>query len=275
MKNKIILIILSLSIGFMWSGCYKTHDEVVASGEAAGGVRVTNVGTGFYNLTEIQTAVAEFSIDVVANSKQISSVEVLGSLNNIAGSSFQAVQTVSSLPATISISAVDAGNVLGKAASELVLGDVFRFVFRANFTDGTSALSAASVTIPVSCPSDLAGTYTASSNATSTDGCCTDPLEGFESEVVITVISDGVYKLSDFSAGVYLEWYDVYGISPTTDLSCTIRDVCNQISFDPFNEPFGTAVVVSGGSYDPATSTITYSWVNGFDDAGTVSLVKQ
>lgn len=274
MKNKIILIILSLSIGLMWSGCYKTHDEVVASGEAAGGVRVTNVASGFYNLTEIETAFAEFSIEASPNSKDISSVDVLGSLNNIAGSSFQTVQTVSTLPATITISAVDAGNALGKPASELVLGDVFRFTFRTNFSDGTSSLSSASVTIPVSCPSDLAGTYTASSNAASTDGCCTDPLEGFESEVVITAISDGVYKLSDFSAGVYLEWYAIYGITPAIDLSATIRDVCNQISFDPFNEPFGTAVEASG-SYDPATNTLTYSWVNGYDDTGTVTLVKQ
>lgn len=274
MKNKIILIILSLSVGFMWSGCYKTHDEVVAGGESAGSVRVTEVITGFYNLTEIETAVAEFSIEASPNSKAISSVDVLGSLNNTAASSFQTIETVSTLPATISISAADAGSTLGKEASELELGDVFRFTFRTNFSDGTSALSAASVTIPVSCPSNLAGTYTASSDASSTDPCCTEPLEGFESEVTITAISDGVYKLSDFSAGVYMEFYAVYGITPAIDLSATIRDVCNQISFDPFNEPFGTAIEASG-SYDPATQTLTYTWVNGYDDTGTVTLVKQ
>lgn len=274
MKNYKYLLLLLVSSFIVWSGCYKSHDEVVLQGNDAGSIVVTSVSSGFYNLTEINNATAIFDIAAAPNSKPISSVDVLVSLNSIASSSFQTIETITSLPATVNISATEAGALLGKPASELELGDVFRFAFKVNFTDGTSSRSTASVTIPVSCPSNLAGTYTASSDATSTDGCCTDPLVGFQGEVVLTAISDGVYRLSDFSAGVYLEWYAVYGITPSTNLSSTIRDVCNNISFDPFTEPFGTAVIASG-SYDPATNTLTYTWVNGYDDEGTVTLVKQ
>ncbi|GLR19225.1 hypothetical protein [Portibacter lacus] len=132
-------------------------------------------------------------------------------------------------------------------------------------------------TLTVICPSNIAtGTYTSTATGTSTDGCCPD-VTTVESTVTITAVSEGNYSISDFSAGIYLEWYDVYGITPDfqTDgrLSADFGDICNNLS-GTFTEPFGTASSLTG-SYDPATGVITYSWITGYDDKATVVLTPQ
>jgi hypothetical protein len=261
--------------GMLIMGCYKPHDEVVPQGSASGSVVVSKINSGFFNLSDLANAFVSFELSESPNSKNVSSVDVSASLNSTASADYKPITTLNTLPGTVVVTAAQAATAFGVDISSFKLGDVVRFRFKSNFADGTSSSSAATVIAPYSCPSDLAGTYTAYSDATSTDGCATcGELMQFQATVTITRISDGVYRLSDFSAGAYLEWYAGYGISPATNLTSTIRDVCNVISFDPFNEPFGTAVVASG-SYNPTTRELTYTWKNGYDDEGTVRLVKQ
>ncbi len=127
----------------------------------------------------------------------------------------------------------------------------------------------------VVCPSDLAGTYTATTTGSSTDGCC--PGE-YSSTATVTVSgSGGSYTISDFSAGLYLDWYGVYGITAAfeTDgrLSGAIVDICGDVS-GTFGEPFGSNVTLVGSS-DASTGVITYQWTNGFGDTGLVTLTPQ
>ncbi len=261
--------------GLVMMGCYKSHDEIVPQGANSGGIVVKKINSGFFNFSDLANANVSFDLDLAPNSKAVSSVDVSASLNSTASANFKHVTTLNTLPGTVSVTAAQAATALGVDISSFKLGDIVRFRFKVNFADGTSASSSANVIAPFSCPSDLAGTYTSFSDATSTDGCddCGELMQ-FESTVTITKLSDGVYRLSDFSAGAYLTWYSSYGISAATNLSCTIRDVCNAISFDPFNEPFQTAVIASG-SYNPTTRVLTYTWKNGYDDQGTVRLVRQ
>lgn len=121
----------------------------------------------------------------------------------------------------------------------------------------------------------IGGAYSSLSRGTSTDGCCTEEVKDFQAEVSITDNGDGTYTLNDFSGGIYLEWYDVYGITDQSQSPATflIDDpVNNTIAFvDGSGEPFGESLSATG-SYDPCTGSISYSWQNGWGDEGDVNL---
>ena len=122
------------------------------------------------------------------------------------------------------------------------------------------------------CPSALEGTYIATATGQSTDGCCPD-LTTVTKEVTLTKgASAGVYTMSDFSAGLYFTWYEVYGITANFNLARSITDACGVIS-GSFGEPFGTVVTVTGKVNDDGS--IDMSWVNGYDDTATIKLVKK
>lgn len=146
------------------------------------------------------------------------------------------------------------GTRFGKANSEASL-------YGAGF-DGFFSVSKALV-----CDSDLAGSYRAATSGQSTDGCCPDPVS-IEWDVTLTAGDGTDYVISDWTGGLYKTWYGVYGITPDFDMSTTITDACNQIVAS-FTEPFGTATTITG-TVDPATGIITFSFVTGYDDVGTI-----
>ena len=130
--------------------------------------------------------------------------------------------------------------------------------------------------MPLLCTSDLAGTYLATSSGTSTDGCCPGP---YNSSVTVTLemTGDGEYSITDWSGGLYYDWYGPdggnYGIT-LDNVGGTLLDACENISFGHLTEPFGETVEATG-TVDAATKIIEYSWTNGWGDAGTVKLTPQ
>ena len=132
------------------------------------------------------------------------------------------------------------------------------------------------VTTAITCPPlDISGTYNVvSSVGTSTDGCCPGEVSVSGNTVTLTSVSQTTFTISDFSGGLYFEWYDVYGITSPNDSPGTLSYNCQEVQFSATTEPFGTAVQ-GGGSYDPSSGRIVYSWFNGYGDAGTVTLQKQ
>ncbi|MBX2871819.1 MAG: hypothetical protein KTR30_06965 [Saprospiraceae bacterium] len=142
--------------------------------------------------------------------------------------------------------------------------------------DNTNTASHTLTIIDDDCPViPIGGTYASVSRGTSTDGCCTDEITGFQAEITITDNGDGSFTLNDFSGGIYLEWYDVYNITSQDDspATFTITDpVNNTISFvEGSMEPFGRAVNATG-TYDPCTGNLSYAWESGWGDEGDVSL---
>lgn len=128
----------------------------------------------------------------------------------------------------------------------------------------------------ITCPAvDISGNYKVEdATGLSTDGCCTKVTTVKGNIVKVTRLTNSSFTLSDFSGGLYLEWYDVYGIEKPEDSPGEIGFSCNQVTFQRTTEPFG-AGVTGTGVYDPATKTITYDWLNGYGDAAKVKLVKQ
>ncbi len=123
-------------------------------------------------------------------------------------------------------------------------------------------------------PVDISGTYTVvSATGTSTDGCCPGEVSISGNTVTVTPVAGSVtnFRLSDITGGLYFEWYDVYGITAPEDSPGILVFNCNEVLIPNSPEPFGTAFS-GGGTWDGTTSTITYTWTNGYADVGTVVL---
>jgi hypothetical protein len=123
------------------------------------------------------------------------------------------------------------------------------------------------------CDSELAGTYDVLSTGESTDGGTGFPtVDDFPYVVEITKNpdSDIEYFISDGVAGVYIEWYTVYGYTFETEGNFT--DVCQSLS-GSWVDAFGSTVNLTGT--DNGDGTLTINWVNGFGDTVTAIYTKR
>ena len=90
--------------------------------------------------------------------------------------------------------------------------------------------------------------------------------------VTITDNGGGSYTISDFSAGVYQEWYGTcYGY--TFETTGNMVDVCNDLIITATDA--WTCWVEGTGTYNSGTGEITYTWNNCFGDSGEVTLTPQ
>jgi hypothetical protein len=124
----------------------------------------------------------------------------------------------------------------------------------------------------VACPSDLAGTYSVLTTGASTDTGPTpaeNPITNFPYNVTITDEGGGSYSISDAFGGVYILWYDIYGLD--FEVEGTFSDVCGVIS-GTFPEPFGTDVEYDGTVN--ANGTLTIHWINGYGDEGVSTFTR-
>ena len=152
------------------------------------------------------------------------------------------------------------------SADDIQVGDVLKFYTSYTFKDGSKLEVLNSKGEPnyyapdfnaypnftvklefvVSCPSDLAGTYTVLSSGSSTDSGTppgTNPIVDYPYTVVVTDNGGGNYTISDGFAGLYILWYESSG---------------------SWVEPFGTDVTLTG-MVNP-DGTLSISWINGYDD---------
>lgn len=128
-------------------------------------------------------------------------------------------------------------------------------------------------TYNVSCTSNLEGTYSVISSGTSTDSGPTsseNPISNFPYTVQISALGGGDYTISDAFGGIYILWYDIYGLD--FEVEGSFSDVCGTIS-GKFPEPFGTDVIFSGTVN--SNGTISIHWENGYGDFGDSVYTKQ
>jgi hypothetical protein len=123
---------------------------------------------------------------------------------------------------------------------------------------------------------NLAGIYNTTTTGQSTDGCCPD-VTTVTGTMEVTDLGGGNYLLFDFSAGLYFEWYEIYGVSAAYiaggGAAREINLQCDEIT-GAFTEPFSSPATLSG-TVDFATGVIVYSWTNGFMDTATVTMTPQ
>lgn len=109
----------------------------------------------------------------------------------------------------------------------------------------------------------IAGTYDVVTNGESTDsGPTNNPLVDFASTVVVTDNGNGTYTFSDGWAGVYVEWYTMYGYTFLEEQTITLTP-CLDLT-GAWTDAFGGSNALSGTVNTDGTLSIRVA--NNFGD---------
>lgn len=251
---------------------------------------------------------ARFVFDVYSSNKDLNKVEFLLTYVTVDSTyaEFPAITLSQSDFATGSLhydfTADEIAAFVGKTAADLEGGDLFNFRTRVTLNDGRvyPTLVLDDVTIGgtvrdftnidagidnntafasftsrfgtfVGCPSNLAGTYTTVTTATSTDPCCPDPIT-VNSSVTFTRTGPTTYRVTNFSAGTYDAWYcmpyNLCNANSFNGLGSTMLDVCGNVTWTAdYWTSRGTGSIDGSGK-------ITVNWENEFGDAGTTVFTR-
>lgn len=314
--NRFIKYIFGLLLAVTFNACTDFVDPAIPYNEFETGVYLRTLSsTASFNFFDLDNARFEVMVEAVdeQDGALVQEVEVFvkrrrgnsltpeAAVKTIPASDFQPHSVIiptihpesgSKYPAaTITVTIEEALSAMNLSKADIDGGDFFEFRLALTDTQGrvfTNTNLSGDVAggayyrspffyrVPVVCPSDLGGEYTATTTGTSTDPCCPDETTLENQTVTLTQVSGTDYEISDWSAGLYQEWYEIYGITPEYvaggGMIGTITDACGGIS-GSFGEPFGTTTTISG-SVD-AAGVITYTWTNGFDDTATVILTPK
>lgn len=297
--KKIKLILSLFVLALLAPSCEKDGGDSVLDLTVAGFPRVTKVADseGFIDLIAVNNddpIALSFTIDEQYG--DIASMEVVGYYFTATGDVYKAVidPNLTTFPKTYTITATDLFTYFDElnSAEDLAIGDKLTITANVTLDNGQKfdllnaegkpnygsnfAVTPYSpiTTYNVACPSDLGGTYSALTSGSSTDpgpSPSENPIANFPYTVTLTDNGGGSYTISDAFGGVYMLWYDIYGLN--FEVEGTFSDVCGTISGE-FPEPFGTQVIYTG-SVDSETGVITINWVNGYDDTGVTILTPQ
>ena len=258
MKNITYLLGLILVLGVI-SSCTKEEDEnPFASIEPQGAVvSVGNLQSDFFNLTDPDNAGVTF--DLTTKGETVNSVTLLQSTK---GAAPVELTTVSSFPATVSVSLADIMASSGLTIDDLAPGDQTVFSFANVGTPSGTYPSGSSLTILMACPSDLAGTYSYSSSNMFCDGT-------MEGEVELIANGGGVYTFNDWSFGAYPLCYD--GFVAESWGTLTFTDECGEVFFSGDTDNYGDTWTFSS-SLEGTEWTIT--WENTYGERGTTVLTN-
>ncbi len=263
------MVIISCTV----TSCTKDHRELITPQNEVYGAALPVISDqvgSIFDLLDLDNSKVSFTV-AGEGEATVNGVTLKKRLNGGAEADHA---TVSGSSANFEITAADAVQGLGIGTGDLKIGDVFEFLVLLNTDKGTFR-SNRNIAVRVSCSSDIGGNYGAVTSGVSTDGCCLDPVENFAGSVTLANNGGGEYTLSDYSGGLYLEWYGVYGITADTDVTVTLVDVCNELSFaGGSTEAFG-ATLSAAGARSPDTGIITLECTNGWGDTWSMTLTPE
>ena len=226
-------------------------------------ILVSDVITGFYDLANLSSASIGFTVDAFGES--VSGVDLFVSQG---GQSTQ-LASISSFPSqqTHTLESVLAST--GISASSLAPGDEFVFSFRNVATSAGTYSSGTSLAVPVSCSSNLAGTYQGMTTAT----WCGDS-DPWSFSVTFTEDAAGEYDIDDFSFGAFDVCYGgrtdySSGSLPLGNLRMV--DVCNNISLKGTSQ---WGEVFTWHSLTVNGTEMTIVWTNDYGEGGTAVLTN-
>ncbi len=174
---------------------------------------------------------------------------------------------------TVEVNATTLASALGLNYSDFSAGDEFRVegvIVHNNGTEFRGSNSSASVegaafqgffdfTRPLACPSDLTGTF----SATTTDIWCPDADASVTVDVTIEALGGGSYVFDDWSFGAYSQCYSATSVANSRGIIFT--EICEVVSFTGFTDDFGDTWTfnssVSGEEW-------TINWTNTYGEAG-------
>lgn len=299
--KKIKLILVSLFAVAMTLSCDDDggDSKINVQEGAIPNIQKVEGSESFINLSELQAGNdISISVDlsIARGLKHVASVNVVGFYIKADGTIEKGIlaSNLTTFPAVVLIKKETLLNTFTNldTADDFAIGDELKISTDITLKDGTvlkllkddstqnygaDIANSTQITPPinvtqsyfVSCPSDLGGTYSVVTSGASTDSGPTpdeNPISDYMTTVTITDNGGGNYTMSDAYGGLYLLWYDMYGIT-ANDTKGTFTDVCGVISstFDPGNFE-GETVTLTGTVNDDGTLTI--HWENTFGDFG-------
>ncbi len=199
------------------------------------------------------------------------------------------LESISGFPVQWNVTAQELATLFGVDVDQ-IFGNFFEFDCQAIGTNGDTAtydnlsnniklspeqLQGFQFSGAVVCPSDPAliiGSYSSLSSGESIDPDATNnPSVDFAYTITIAETEvNGEYTISDFSGGLYLNWYAIYGIAG--DVPGTIQDVCGSYSYINTFDPFGATVNATVTLNDDGT--ILIDAINTWGDTWTSTLTK-
>lgn len=293
--KKIKIIACILIIAMLGNSCQNDGGEsfIPLNDGVVPNMQKLATGEAFIDLFKIEDGDPvnlEFSAEVAQGTP--ASTDVVGIYRTAAGPVYNATLfSGATLPQNYSLNTNDilAAFTELNSSDDIKLGDILTITTRFTMPDGTvlnivnedgtsntgsniqtTVLFASVINYPVTCPSDLGGTYLVTSTAS---GCCgVAPITDYEYTVTVTDNGGGSYALSDFSGGMY------------DGLFCTAFNICGDASggniTDICNELSGSAPdccgdnIVFEGTIDPTTKNWNVNISSGFL-VGTSVWVKQ
>jgi len=307
-RNHKLLFVFSVAMTFILGSC--RDEDKIRFPDFQDGVNmriIADPDKSFFNFLDL--ANAGYAFTAYSDNKDLSKVEFLLTYvsGGVSADEFAAITLTQSDFASgskrIEFTAAEMAALVGKTLNDLQGGDLFNFRTRVTLNDGrvypsvvledvniggtvqdfnnidggiVNNTAFASFTARfgtfVGCPSALNGTYDTETTATSTDGCCPDPIT-VNSQVTITRTSPTSYRVTNFSAGTYDAWYcapyDLCNGNTFNGLGSTLLDICGNVTWTAgYWGSQGTGTVGPDGK-------ITISWDNEFGDAGTTVFTKR
>jgi hypothetical protein len=244
MKKQYISLIIIMLLGLTYLSCEYDEDEILQGYQKAAVPVVTDITSSFFNLLDLDNANIAFTLD--KKGVPTNSISIQKTFNG------QTVThgEVSNFPANLNISLAEAiSGFQGVSLNDLEVGDVISFSFLVNTEDGRTIRSGVAVDAPVSCPSELEGTYEvfiAASNKTYT--------------LQITADGAGQYSIENFNLDFQPDFYDTFTTLP---IGASFSDVCNVITLNGTHD-FGVQFR-GDGTYDPEQDAIIFPSIS---DAG-------
>lgn len=145
--------------------------------------------------------------------------------------------------------------------NDLSAGDHWVVNYTFILGDGRTLTSGTNTTIIFTCKSEIEeGTYKGSQNNTGWFGQATTK------NVTLTKTGDGIFVISDVSAGGYEACCGTLGYNK--DQPCQITDICNKITVTgDANSQIVVKPGLSDGIYNPATKTLVVHYDDSFNDS--------
>ena len=226
-------------------------------------ILISDVVTGFYDFLFLDDANIGFTVGSFGDA--VSTTDLLVGF----GGKTATLMSVSTFPSQVSVPLSTALSALGLSNSDLSVGDEFTFSFGDVSTASGTYKSGTSLAVPVSCSSNLGGTYDyVSTNLKAENGypCPTGTVTG---QVTFTDVGGGKYECSDLGFGQYGS--SCWGDSPATSGDATFTDICNTITSGGLDQ-YG--LVYIWVITDVSGPNLSMSWSNDYADGGDVVITR-
>lgn len=228
-------------------------------------ISAVNVVTGFFD--QLDPTSSNIAFDLSAEgSEAVSNTDVYVSYN---GGGEKLLTSSTSIPSTVNVEFTDVLNLFSIAESDVLVGDAVTFTFDATTPSGVYR-SSSSLNVPVSCFSDLGGTYDfVSTNLVASNSPTACPTGEVLGQVTFTDLGGGKYSVSDLGFGQYESscWSD----GPATSANATFSDICNEVISGGLDQ-YG--LVYTWVVTDVSGPNLSISWFNDYADSGDVVITR-